>query len=301
MGRDWVGFARLSKNKKHPPPRDFAIRHKNQQGREPQTKKRTKWCVLILVPVVGMPRQVQSPRFPMVVGQLIWSACITYRIAWHFNKSYSVCTRFLSGVLIRIPMPILLCLLYFIFFPFIYVIINASKKGDKMFKKAINKVETMNQLEQMQKELSKLGPVPNGKEIYDYAVKFFNIIVKFQDNFALNVDMFPKTVKSADTLRLHITNAGRNEYGWVRAKRGEPVTLHNLYLGNVYGIWTGTAASFKESSDKDTQQIIQNQIKSFINSHREPMINLISEVLQKNNKPDNILVKTAMKIKSNTK
>ena len=30
-----------------------------------------------------------------------------------------------------------------------------------MFKKAINKVETMNQLEQMQKELSKLGPVPN--------------------------------------------------------------------------------------------------------------------------------------------
>lgn len=170
-----------------------------------------------------------------------------------------------------------------------------------MFKKAINKVETMNQLEQMQKELSKLGPVPNGKEIYDYAVKFFNIIAKFQDNFALNIDMFPKTVKSAETLRMHIINAGRDEYGWVRAKRGEPVTLHNLYLGNVYGIWTGTAASFKESSDKDTQQIIQNQIKSFINSHREPMINLISEVLQKNNKPDNILVKAAMKIKSNSK
>ena len=70
-----------------------------------------------------------------------------------------------------------------------------------MFKKAINKVETMNQLEQMQKELSKLGPVPNGKEIYDYAVKFFNVIAKFQDNFALNIDMFPKTVKSAETLR----------------------------------------------------------------------------------------------------
>ena len=170
-----------------------------------------------------------------------------------------------------------------------------------MFKKAINKVETMNQLEQMQKELSKLGPVPSGKEIYDYAVKFFNVIVKFQDNFALNIDMFPKTVKSAETLRMHIINAGRDEYGWVRAKRGEPVTLHNLYLGYVYGIWTGTAASFKESSDKDTQQIIQNQIKSFINSHREPMINLISEVLQKNNKPDNILVKTAMKMKSNSK
>lgn len=170
-----------------------------------------------------------------------------------------------------------------------------------MFKKAINKVETMNQLEQMQKELSKLGPVPNGKEVYDYAVKFFNIIVKFQDNFALNIDMFPKTVKSAETLRLHITNAGRNEYGWVRAKRGEPVTLHNLYLGNVFGIWTNTAAFFKESSEKDVQQIIQNQIKSFVNSHREPMINLISEVLQKNNKPDNFLVKTAIKIKSNTK
>lgn len=176
-----------------------------------------------------------------------------------------------------------------------------ANKGDVMFKKAVNKVETMNQLEQMRKDLSKLGPVPNGKEIYDYAVAFFNIIVKFQDKFALNADMFPKTVKSTETLKLHITNAGRNEYGWVRAKRGEPVTLHNLYLGNVSGIWTGTAASFKETSDKDTQQIIQNQIRSFVNSHREPMINLISEVLRKNNKPDNILVKTAMKMKSNTK
>ena len=40
-------------------------------------KKRTVWCVLKRVAFVGIPRRVQSPKFPIVVGQLIWSACIT--------------------------------------------------------------------------------------------------------------------------------------------------------------------------------------------------------------------------------
>lgn len=159
-----------------------------------------------------------------------------------------------------------------------------------MFKKAKTKLEILQELKKMRKELSAMGPVPRGKDIYDYAVNFFNIITSFQDRFALNKDMFPKTLKSADVLAKHINNAGRQEYGWVRAKRGEPVTLHNLYLGDVYGIWTNTAAAFKESKDSDVQQIIYNQLYSFISSHREPMLKLLSDILD-NNKVNPILEK----------
>ena len=161
--------------------------------------------------------------------------------------------------------------------------------------KAVTKVQTMDALLDMQKKLQKLGPIPNGKDIYDYAIKFFNIIVEFQDKYAVDIETFSKTTEDAEALAKHIKNSGRDEYGWVRAPRGESVTLHNLYLGNIYGIWTNTAACFKESKDSDVQKIIQMQLRGFIQSHREPMIKYISSVLGGNKKPDNFIVKAAVK------
>ena len=160
----------------------------------------------------------------------------------------------------------------------------------------------MDAMDKLKKDLQKLGPIPNGKEVYDYGVKFFNIIASFQDANAVDIELFKETTEEAKALSQHISNAGRDEYGWVRAQRGEPVTLHNLYLGNVYGLWTKTAAFWKEMPDEDVQSIknasnldvqkvIQNQLSSFIKSHREPMIELISKVLNNNKKPDNFVVK----------
>ena len=48
---------------------------KSKKQRKPN-KKRTKWCVLKRVAFVGMPRRVQSPRFPMFQAVDL-SACIT--------------------------------------------------------------------------------------------------------------------------------------------------------------------------------------------------------------------------------
>ncbi len=157
--------------------------------------------------------------------------------------------------------------------------------------KATKKLALMESLDKLKKDLQKLGPVPAGKDVYDYGVKFFNIIASFQDANAIDVEMFKDTTEDAEDLALHIENAGRQEYGWVRAQRGEPVTLHNLYLGNVYGLWTKTAAFWKEQPEKDIQAIIQHQLSSFIESHREPMIKLITKVLADNKKPDNFIVK----------
>lgn len=158
-----------------------------------------------------------------------------------------------------------------------------------MFKKAQDKVRTMDALQTMREQLVKLGETPRGTAVYDYAVKFFNIIVDFQDSFVLG-DKFPKSQDAEKALATHIRNAGRNQYGWVRAEEGKRVTLNNLYLGDISGIWTSTAAKFKVSTDADVQKIIQGQVSRFIKSHREPMIKYIDEVLQKNPRPNSLVL-----------
>ena len=165
----------------------------------------------------------------------------------------------------------------------------------KKFRKAADKLALMEALDKLKKDLQKLGPIPNGKEVYDYGVKFFNIIASFQDSNAVDVELFKDSTEEAGILAKHIYNAGRDEYGWVRAQRGETVTLHNLYLGNIAGLWTNTAAFWKEQPEKDVQAIIQGQLSSFIKSHREPMIDLINKVLDNNKKPDNFIVKKIYK------
>lgn len=162
-------------------------------------------------------------------------------------------------------------------------------------KKATTKLALMESMEKLKKDLQKLGPIPQGKEVYDYGVQFFNIIASFQDANAVDFELFKERTEDAKNLAEHIRNAGRQEYGWVRAPRGEEVTLHNLYLGNVYGLWTRTAAFWKERTDEEVQTIIQNQLSSFIRSHREPMMELISKVLDNNKKPDNVIVKKLYK------
>lgn len=167
--------------------------------------------------------------------------------------------------------------------------------------KATKKLALMESLDKLKKDLQKLGPIPNGKDVYDYGVKFFNIIASFQDDNAIDIEMFKDTTEDAKVLAKHIENVGRQEYGWCRAQRGEPVTMHNLYLGNVYGLYTKTAAFWKEQPEKDVQTIIQNQLSGFIKSHREPMIELITKVLKDNKKPNNLIVKTVYKRSQATK
>lgn len=165
-----------------------------------------------------------------------------------------------------------------------------DKKGLIMFEKAKTRVKTLQGMKKLHEDLSKLGEIPQGKDIYDYAIKFFNIITKFQDNFTVNQDMFPKTSKSAGTLAKHIENAGRQQYGWVRSKRGEEVTMDNLYLGDTHGIWTNTASKFYNEKNEEVQKIIQSQLKNFISSHRKPMLELLKE-LTINNKPNPLMEK----------
>lgn len=155
------------------------------------------------------------------------------------------------------------------------------------FEKSTKKIQTMSALEDMRKSLQSLGPIPNDIGIYDYAVHFFNIVAMFQDKYSLQDLSGKNPVAGMDDLAAHMANAGRDKYGWVRAKKGEPVTLNNLYLGNFAGIWTAPAAEFKEKADdKYIQDNIQRQLRVFIKSHREPMIELSGKVLKNVKNPN---------------
>lgn len=134
-------------------------------------------------------------------------------------------------------------------------------------KKANEKTTLIKALEQLNRDLSALGPIPNRVEnkecysswsetkatlpvptdfaLYDYAVKFFNSITKFQDSVTIVPELFAAK-KSAYALNSRLKNLGRHESGWVRSKPGEKVTENNIILGNVFDI---PALSIKQLKD----------------------------------------------------
>lgn len=181
-----------------------------------------------------------------------------------------------------------------------------------MFKKRIQKasarLELLNALKQLQADLNKLGTIPNNVEVkrvynpycgdecmlpipkdfslYDYAIKYFNIIAKFQDKGLLKPELCQDN-ETFQNLSKHINASGRCAYGCVRSGRGAEVTENNVYLGDVFGIWTFTIQKFKESarqsgSTRDfTQWAIQiYQLQSFLKSHVEPTKKLVNTMLK---------------------
>lgn len=121
-------------------------------------------------------------------------------------------------------------------------------------------------------------PVPKDVELYDYAVKFFNIIVKFRDSGVWKKGLLADG-KSVDALARHIENAG----SWVNAERGQPATEENVYLGNVYGLNTLPIKKWKSVKDDDFVQwaIQMGQLYGCLRSHVEPMKKLLSELILK--------------------
>ncbi len=60
---------------------------------------------------------------------------------------------------------------------------------------------------------------------------------------------YDTTIEQLRKLQSLFEQSGRNPYGWNRTKPGEDVTEQNVYLGNVFGIWTLTIAKFREDQN----------------------------------------------------
>ncbi|MCX6795488.1 MAG: hypothetical protein NT165_02040 [Candidatus Falkowbacteria bacterium] len=129
--------------------------------------------------------------------------------------------------------------------------------------KDINKNE---QIDFLRKEVEKIQAMPNKIEAI---VKLFQVISPIQDagGFSNLINKLQKKnygqldpkIDALSILQSHIHNAGRSEYGLNRTKKGETVTSEKVYLGNVFGIWTKTAAYWL-SREEELKQVFRDDL-----------------------------------------
>lgn len=159
-----------------------------------------------------------------------------------------------------------------------------------LLKKSKQKLSAMAGMQKLRDSLDKLGTSRMDDSIWDYSLKFFNAVVEFQDaGYVLDDEQYKKRLSELSNLKKHILKSGRNEYGWVRADNGEEVTLKNLYLGGVDGIWISTARTFKDSKDPDVKDAIRKQLVRFIDSHKGEMLKDLNKILQITKEPKALL------------
>lgn len=148
-------------------------------------------------------------------------------------------------------------------------------------------------------DLKGLGGVPlEGKEVFSYAAKFFDVVSSFQDEGYI-VAAPEELEDKVKILNLRICQAGRSPYGYNRTQKGEKVTIDNTYWGGVYGLFTFTGRvwtqeegcyyGFKsqwlpkdskyEENPMTQKVIIDFQIIPFVSYHINKMIELTREIL----------------------
>ncbi|MBU3969002.1 hypothetical protein KJ991_02185 [Patescibacteria group bacterium] len=117
------------------------------------------------------------------------------------------------------------------------------------------------QLEKLQKQIKNVASMPNS---VGAIVRLFQIISPLQDVGGFSQTMFilqaknhgqlDKIIGALNALQKHFENAGRCEYGMNRTQKGQPITPDDVWLGNVYGIWTNTAQYWLERQEELEKQ-----------------------------------------------
>ncbi len=130
-------------------------------------------------------------------------------------------------------------------------------------------------VKEFQDILEKYKEVPNdSKGAITHLIAFMEDVSKFQDKgyfsnghqFKME-KYFPEYYETANSLNRHLENAGREKYGWNRTTKGEKVTLDNVYLGNIEGLFTLPARKWLDSDSVYT--IAAFQARPFVKSHCE--------------------------------
>jgi len=147
-------------------------------------------------------------------------------------------------------------------------------------------------LQELKGILERYSNLPqNPKLVLKALVDFFDEISEFQDQgyFCLGNNMnmqkyFPKAYEQLNIINSHLDNAGRCRRGFNRTSVGQPVTTNDVYLGDIYGIFTFTVekwinetpeysthmAIIDKSTGKPiwlTKLIAEYQARPFIKSH----------------------------------
>jgi len=112
-------------------------------------------------------------------------------------------------------------------------------------------------LQELEKSMKTIQAMDNNVEAI---IRLFQVIAPIHDarGFSPEVfelakknrrDKFDKEIKALQILDKHFINAGRSG-GMNRTKKGEEVNAHKVYLGNVYGLFTKTAAYWLQNQEE---------------------------------------------------
>ncbi len=124
------------------------------------------------------------------------------------------------------------------------------------------------ELEQIVNSLLEINKNPNKVEAI---VDFFNVTSPVQDRRAFEPviaslkrrnynSKTEETITCLEQVNTHISRGGRCEFGFNRTKKGEVVTSENVFLGDVFGIWTKTAHYWLEGKNSFENQLVNGPL-----------------------------------------
>jgi len=113
-------------------------------------------------------------------------------------------------------------------------------------------------IQSLEEEMKKIDGMDNKVEAI---VRLFQVISPIQDAGGFSQEIFDLKkhnrngklnvqIEALGVLQAHFHNAGRSEYGINRTAKGEEVTTEKVFLGNVFGLWTKTAAYWLSEKSK---------------------------------------------------
>ena len=166
-------------------------------------------------------------------------------------------------------------------------------------KKTIERIQP--QLKALEAEMKVIEAMDNKVEAI---VKLFQVISPIQDAGGFSQEIFNlkkhnrsgkfnSQIEALGVLQAHFHKAGRSEYGMNRTAKGEEVTTEKVFLGNVFGLWTKTAAywlgeksklekTFRPDVSKDPENPASNwylindyQCGGFVKSHTDGILEQI--------------------------
>lgn len=141
-------------------------------------------------------------------------------------------------------------------------------------------------IQNLEEEIKKIDAMENKIEAI---VRLFQVISPIQDTGGFSQEIFDlkkhnrnfkfnAKVKALEALQKHFYNSGRSEYGINRTTKGEDVTNEKVFLGDVNGLWTQTAAywlnqklkleqSFRPDVSKNPEKPISDGALIDVNSY----------------------------------
>ncbi|MBQ9298372.1 MAG: hypothetical protein IJ223_05025 [Clostridia bacterium] len=144
-------------------------------------------------------------------------------------------------------------------------------------------------------KLRSLGEPQSSKDIFEYLVDFLQICSDFQDKVG-DLHHCPDYETMCD-FNYALKRSGRNKYGWNRTQKGERVTMDNVYLGDIFGLFTHTARTWATSDsiydgfyhqwtrykgnmpDPSMREVIgQYQVLPFVVKNRQALLDNITKM-----------------------